>query len=109
MVRKEKQHVSTGKTKQPDHNKIDRARKKRFYKEEDDSEEEEEDHLGITERHQRSEIATIFIQVLDSPPKQEWKKVVVFVMAALKMKSSSKNVVENVFQRILDFGALGQI
>ena len=71
MVRKEKQDVSTGKTKQPDRNQINRARKKRFYKEEDDSEEEEEYHLGITERHQRSAIATLFIQALYSPPKRE--------------------------------------
>ena len=71
MVRKEKQHVSTGKTKQPDRNQIDSARKKRYYKQEEKSKEEEEDHLGITERHQRSAIATLFIQALYSPPKRE--------------------------------------
>ena len=37
-------------------------KKKRFYKEEDDREEEEEDHLGITERHQRSEMAALFFK-----------------------------------------------
>ena len=31
------------------------------------------------------------------------------MVTALKMKSGSKNVVENVFQRVLDFGALSQI
>ena len=30
-------------------------------------------------------------------------------MTALKIKSGSKNVVENIFQRVLDFGTLGQI
>ena len=49
------------------------------------------------------------MQALDSPPKLEWKKAVVFVMTALKMKSGSKNVIENLFQRVLDFGSLGQI
>ena len=50
LVRKEKQQVSTGKTKQPDHNQINSARKK-INKEEDDIEKEEEDYMGITERH----------------------------------------------------------
>ena len=73
MVRKEKQHILTGKTKQSDHNQIDRARKS-SYKEEDDSKEEEEGHLGITERHQRWVIAAIFIQALDSPHKKVMEK-----------------------------------
>ena len=37
------------------------------------------------------------------------KKAVVFVITALKMKSGLKNVIKNLFQRVLDFGALGQI
>ena len=83
--------------------------KKGFYKEEDESKEEEEEHLGITERHQRSEIAAIIIRALDSLPKREWKKAVVFVMTALKMKSGSKMLLKFYFFRVLDFGALGQI
>ena len=47
-------------------------KKKTLKKRGDNSKNEEEDHLGITERHQQSEIAAIFIQALDSPPKREW-------------------------------------
>ena len=39
LVRKEKQPVLIKKTKQPDRNQRDSARKKPFYKEEDDREE----------------------------------------------------------------------
>ena len=47
------------KTTRPQSNRQSK-KKKRFYKEEGDREEEEEDHLGITERHQWSEISVLF-------------------------------------------------